>query len=104
MPADILGTSILQAAGAQMIFRPGPVFTDFLLVDEINRMPPRTQSALLECMEERQVTIGHRAPPTAGRLHRLRHAEPHRLRGNLSAAGGAARSLPDEDSRRLPNC
>ena len=39
-----------------MIFRPGPVFTDFLLVDEINRMPPRTQSALLECMEERQVT------------------------------------------------
>ena len=56
MPADILGTSILQAAGAQMTFRPGPVFTDFLLVDEINRMPPRTQSALLECMEERQVT------------------------------------------------
>jgi MoxR-like ATPase len=56
MPADILGTSILQAAGARMIFRPGPVFTDFLLVDEINRMPPRTQSALLECMEERQVT------------------------------------------------
>ena len=56
MPADILGTTILQAAGAQMIFRPGPVFTDFLLVDEINRMPPRTQSALLECMEERQVT------------------------------------------------
>jgi MoxR-like ATPase len=56
MPADILGTSILQAEGAQMIFRPGPVFTDFLLVDEINRMPPRTQSALLECMEERQVT------------------------------------------------
>jgi MoxR-like ATPase len=56
MPADILGTSILQSAGAQMLFRPGPVFTDFLLVDEINRMPPRTQSALLECMEERQVT------------------------------------------------
>jgi MoxR-like ATPase len=56
MPADILGTSILRAADAQMIFRPGPVFTDFLLVDEINRMPPRTQSALLECMEERQVT------------------------------------------------
>ena len=56
MPADILGSSILQATGAQMIFRSGPVFTDFLLVDEINRMPPRTQSALLECMEERQVT------------------------------------------------
>jgi MoxR-like ATPase len=63
MPADILGTSILQSAGTQLIFRPGPVFTDFLLVDEINRMPPRTQSALLECMEERQVTTDTECRP-----------------------------------------
>jgi MoxR-like ATPase len=60
MPADILGTSILRPGpGADQdgfSFHAGPVFTDLLLVDEINRMPPRTQAALLECMEERQVT------------------------------------------------
>ncbi len=56
MPADILGTSVLRAGGESFTFHAGPVFTDLLLVDEINRMPPRTQAALLECMEERQVT------------------------------------------------
>ena len=56
MPADILGTTILLQGSANFTFHPGPVFTDLLLVDEINRMPPRTQAALLECMEERQVT------------------------------------------------
>jgi MoxR-like ATPase len=60
MPADILGTTILRTgakSGAESFsFHAGPVFTDLLLVDEINRMPPRTQAALLECMEERQVT------------------------------------------------
>jgi len=56
MPADILGTSILRAGSEGFSFHAGPVFTDLLLVDEINRMPPRTQAALLECMEERQVT------------------------------------------------
>lgn len=56
MPADILGTSIFRPGADAFTFHPGPVFTDLLLVDEINRMPPRTQAALLECMEERQVT------------------------------------------------
>jgi MoxR-like ATPase len=56
MPADILGTTILKPGTDTFTFHPGPVFTDLLLVDEINRMPPRTQAALLECMEERQVT------------------------------------------------
>jgi MoxR-like ATPase len=56
MPADILGTTILRPGAESFSFHAGPVFTDLLLVDEINRMPPRTQAALLECMEERQVT------------------------------------------------
>jgi MoxR-like ATPase len=56
MPADILGTTILRQGSETFTFHAGPVFTDLLLVDEINRMPPRTQAALLECMEERQVT------------------------------------------------
>ncbi|MGA8111543.1 MAG: MoxR family ATPase [Acidobacteriaceae bacterium] len=57
MPADILGTSIFSLKSSDFIFHRGPVFTQFLLTDEINRMPPRTQAALLESMEERQVTI-----------------------------------------------
>jgi MoxR-like ATPase len=56
MPADILGTTVLRPGTDTFTFHAGPVFTDLLLVDEINRMPPRTQAALLECMEERQVT------------------------------------------------
>ncbi len=63
MPADILGTTILRPGADTFTFHAGPVFTDLLLVDEINRMPPRTQAALLECMEERQVTSdGTRRP------------------------------------------
>lgn len=63
MPADILGTSVLNMATSTFAFHAGPVFTDLLLVDEVNRMPPRTQAALLECMEEQQVTVeGTRHP------------------------------------------
>ncbi len=57
MPADILGTNVFRMATQDFVLHKGAVFTSFLLVDEVNRMPPRTQSALLECMEERQVTI-----------------------------------------------
>ncbi len=57
IPADILGGNVFQPAEGTFRLHRGPVFTDLLLVDEINRMPPRTQSALLEAMEELQVTI-----------------------------------------------
>ncbi|MFB3915383.1 MAG: AAA family ATPase [Terriglobales bacterium] len=57
MPADIVGTNVLNASASRFELHKGPVFTDLLLVDEVNRMPPRTQAALLECMEEHQVTI-----------------------------------------------
>ena len=57
MPADIVGANIFNMSTSTFALHKGPVFTDLLLVDEINRMPPRTQSALLEAMEERQVTI-----------------------------------------------
>jgi len=55
LPSDLLGTLTLR--GGELAFRPGPVFTSVLLADEINRTPPKTQAALLEAMEERQVTI-----------------------------------------------
>jgi MoxR-like ATPase len=57
MPADLLGTNVLNMSSAEFALHKGPMFTDLLLVDEINRMPPRTQASLLESMEERQVTI-----------------------------------------------
>jgi MoxR-like ATPase len=57
LPADVLGVSVYDAATRQFQFHPGPVFTHVLLADEINRAPPRTQSALLEAMAEHQVTL-----------------------------------------------
>src|SRR5947207_3399767 len=57
MPADIIGSNVLNLSNSTFTLHRGPMFTDLLLVDEINRMPPRTQAALLESMEERQVTI-----------------------------------------------
>lgn len=57
LPADILGVSVYEAQARRFEFHPGPVFTHVLLADEINRAPPRTQSALLEAMAERQVSI-----------------------------------------------
>lgn len=65
LPADIVGVSVFDRASQQFNFRPGPVFTQLLLADEVNRASPRTQSALLEAMEERQVSIdgtSHRLP------------------------------------------
>ncbi len=57
LPSDIVGAQIWQPKTGELVFRPGPVFASVLLADELNRTPPRTQSALLECMAERSVTI-----------------------------------------------
>jgi MoxR-like ATPase len=57
MPSDITGTSILNMKTHEFEFRPGPIFTEVLLADEINRATPKTQAALLEAMQERQVTV-----------------------------------------------
>jgi MoxR-like ATPase len=57
MPSDVTGSSIYDQRNADFRFRPGPIFTNLLLGDEINRAPPKTQAALLEAMQERQVTI-----------------------------------------------
>jgi MoxR-like ATPase len=57
MPSDLLGANVFNQKTQEFVFRPGPVFTDILLADEINRTPPRTQSALLESMQESSATI-----------------------------------------------
>jgi MoxR-like ATPase len=64
MPSDVTGSSIYSQRDADFQFRPGPIFANLLLADEINRAPPKTQAALLEAMQERQVT-------TEGETHRL---------------------------------
>jgi MoxR-like ATPase len=67
MPADILGTSVYRPATGDFELRRGPIFTEVLLADEVNRTPPKTQAALLEAMEERQVTLdGTREPLPPG--------------------------------------
>lgn len=57
MPSDVLGTSILNAQHTDFEFKPGPIFSNLVLIDEINRAPAKTQAALFEVMEERQITI-----------------------------------------------
>ncbi|MGK2868133.1 MAG: AAA family ATPase, partial [Mycobacterium sp.] len=63
MPGDVTGSLVYDARTAEFEFRAGPVFANLLLADEINRTPPKTQAALLEAMEERQVTVDGQARP-----------------------------------------
>jgi MoxR-like ATPase len=65
LPADITGSSIFNQREGEFEFRPGPIFTNLLLADEVNRAPPKTQAALLEAMQERQVTSGRTTRPLA---------------------------------------
>jgi MoxR-like ATPase len=70
MPSDVTGSSIYNQRLGDFEFRPGPVFTNLLLGDEINRSPPKTQAALLEAMQERQVTIDGVTRPAPTRCRR----------------------------------
>jgi MoxR-like ATPase len=63
MPSDLVGVSVFERSSEQFVFHPGPVFAQVLLADEINRAGPKTQSALLEAMEEQQVTVENRTRP-----------------------------------------
>jgi MoxR-like ATPase len=89
MPSDLIGVSVYERAKEEFVFHPGPIFAQVLLADEINRAGPKTQSALLESMEEHQVSLD-------------RHAEPHRPAGHLPLARKPARPLPDVHHAGLP--
>lgn len=65
MPSDVTGVSVYDRPSGRFEFRPGPVFANLIVADEINRASPKTQSALLECMEERQVTVDGTTYPLA---------------------------------------
>jgi MoxR-like ATPase len=84
MPADVTGTHIVsedESGRRRFEFQPGPLFTNLLLADEINRATPKTQSALLEAMQERQVTVGDRTRPLPAPFFVLATQNPIELEG-----------------------
>jgi MoxR-like ATPase len=81
LPADLTGSFIYDQRAGEFEFRPGPLFTGLLLADEINRTPPKTQAALLEAMQERQVTVEGRTFPLAPPFHVLATANPVEYEG-----------------------
>jgi MoxR-like ATPase len=80
-PADVTGSFLYDPDKREFTFRSGPVFTGLLLADEINRTPPKTQSALLEAMQERQVTVEGRTFPLPAPFHVLATANPIEYEG-----------------------
>ena len=84
LPADILGVSIFDRAAQKFEFRPGPVFTQLLLADEVNRASPRTQSALLEAMEERQVSVDGVTHPLPEPFFVVATQNPHEQLGTYA--------------------
>ena len=83
LPSDVTGSSVFDQRTAEFEFRPGPIFTSVLLADEINRATPRTQSALLEAMEERQVTVDGRTSPLPEPFIVLATQNPIELEGTF---------------------
>ncbi|MER7073983.1 MoxR family ATPase [Terrabacter sp. NPDC000476] len=81
LPGDITGSFIYDQRSADFEFRPGPLFAGLLLADEINRTPPKTQSALLEAMQEKQVTVEGRTFPLPRPFHVLATANPVEYEG-----------------------
>jgi MoxR-like ATPase len=81
LPADVTGSFLYNQRDGDFVFRKGPVFTDLLLADEINRTPPKTQAALLEAMQERQVSVEGVTHPLKAPFHVLATANPIEYEG-----------------------
>ena len=101
LPADIVGTMIYNPQDGSFHTKHGPIFSNLILADEINRAPAKVQSALLEAMQERQVTLGDEtyALPQPFLVHG--HAESARAGRHVSAARSAGRPLHAQGHRRL---
>ncbi len=94
LPSDVVGTSIFNQIEQRFDFKPGPIFANIVLADEINRTTPKTQSALLEAMNEAQVTVDNHDAQAAAAVHGARNAESHRAPRHVSPPRIAARPVP----------
>src|SRR3954453_110964 len=107
MPSDITGMDIIEEDAAtgrrKLEFLPGPVFTNFLLADEINRTPPKTQAALLQAMQEREVSIGRRTYPLNPPFFVVATQNPIEMGGHLPAPRGAARPVHVQSQGEIPD-
>jgi MoxR-like ATPase len=83
LPSDLLGTSVFHQGSSQFVFQPGPLFAHVILADEINRATPRTQSALLEAMSERQVSIDGKTRPLEPPFFVLATQNPYEFEGTF---------------------
>ena len=102
LPADLVGVSIYERSTERFRFQQGPLFANIVLADEINRASPKTQSALLEAMEERQITVDGETRAAAAAVHGDRHPEPGRPGGHVPPPREPARPLPAAHRARLP--
>lgn len=90
MPSDILGTAVFNAKTTEFEFKKGPIFSNFILIDEINRSPAKTQAALFEVMEERQITMDGRKYVMEEPFPGYCYSEPDRAGRNLQIARSSA--------------
>jgi len=89
LPSDVVGASMYDQRTGEMVFRPGPVFTQLLLADEINRTPPKTQAALLEAMGEGQVSVDGQTRQLPRPFIVLATSNPIEYEGGRSSTGSA---------------
>ena len=102
LPADLLGSTIYDMQSGSFAFRAGPIFTNLLLADEINRTPPKTQAALLEAMAEGQVSIDGETHKLPTAVHCSGDRQPDRVRGHISITRGAAGPVRDPAGTAIP--
>ena len=103
LPADLIGTMIYSQKKEEFIVKKGPVFANFILADEINRSPAKVQSALLEAMQERQITIGSTTYKLEEPFLVLATQNPIEQEGTYPLARGTGRQIHDESPDRLPD-
>jgi MoxR-like ATPase len=102
LPADITGTEIYRPETGSFVFQQGPIFHNLVLADEINRAPAKVQSALLEAMAERQVSVGRSTLRPVAAVSGDGDTKPHRAGRHLPAARGSARPFFDARQDRFP--
>ena len=95
LPSDVLGSSVYHAPSGEFVFKPGPLFANVILADEINRTTPRTQSALLEAMSDRQVSVEGKTYPLDPPFIVLATQNPYEFEGTYVLPGEPARPVHD---------